>query len=77
MAYNKKNYWMRIIDVQERFLELQDEYPFIPKNKMHKDYIYPEFKISYRTFSEYLGINAKRELKKYIEIENNQTKLFD
>lgn len=76
MAYNNKNYWLKIIDIQEEILRLQDEYLDIKLKTIHKDFIYPKWKISYKTMSNYMGVNAKRELKKYTEAQNNQTKLF-
>jgi hypothetical protein len=75
MAYNKKNYWLLIIDIQELVLKLQDEHLDIRLKRIHKDFVYPKYKITYRTLSTYLGVPAKRELKKYLEIENTQTKL--
>ncbi len=75
MAYNNKNYWKRIVDIQEWVLELQENNEDIKLKTIHKNYIYPKYRISYKTFSNYLGIPAKRNLKKYEETQNNQTKL--
>jgi len=78
MAYNNKNYWLRIIDIQELVLNLQEEHLCITMKKIHEDYIFPKWKISYKTFSNYMGINAKRELKKYEKQEKQQLKIdFD
>lgn len=63
MAYNKKNYYEKVIQIQE-----------ITQNQMHKfgltykeiyyKFIEKQFHISRRTFQTYLEIPAKRELKK-------------
>ncbi|QEE51061.1 hypothetical protein FUA48_16195 [Flavobacterium alkalisoli] len=74
MAYNKKNYYTRIIEIQNLTKDCQS----LGMTNVHiyKTYILPHYHISKRTFDEYLGIPAERELKKLKEAENNQTKLF-
>lgn len=62
MAYNKENYLQKIIKIQEITKELQKK----GATNVHifKEHIQPQFYISKRTFDEYLGIPAERELKK-------------
>lgn len=65
MAYNRKNYLKKIIEIQEITLKYRKEGLFY-KEIFHK-YIEKEYYISKKTFDNYLGINAKKELK---ELDN-------
>lgn len=65
MAYNRRNHLLRVIKVQEITLEYQKTGSTLIWIFNHV--IHPQFTISYNTYSSYLGINAKAELKK---IEN-------
>lgn len=65
MAYNKRNYLQRIIDIQNVYLEhcangVSGEYVYIR-------YIRPVYFISRATFYKYLGINAKKLIKELDE----------
>lgn len=62
MAYNKLNYYKRIIEIQEITLEKQKV--GIPNTRIYKDYIKDRYLIADSTFKRYLAIPAKRELKK-------------
>lgn len=64
MAYNRENFLKRVIQMQELVLKLQaqDEDMFL--KEIYWQHVYPSFGISYRTFHNWLGINAKAELKK-------------
>ncbi len=64
MAYNKNNFYKRVIKIQNIVLDLKYKDEDITYKEIYWEYIEPKFNISYRTFSSYLGINAKRELKK-------------
>lgn len=75
MAYNKKNYYKRIIEIQELTKELQAI--GLSNTKIYKQHIKGGYFISKRTFDEYLGIPAQRELNKMLEAEKQQMKLFD
>ncbi|AXG70457.1 hypothetical protein KORDIASMS9_02697 [Kordia sp. SMS9] len=75
MAYSKKNKYKRIIDIQEIVKQYQNE--GLSNTKIFELHIEPIYRISKRTFDEYLGVPAQRELKKIIEQENLQFKLFD
>jgi hypothetical protein len=74
MAYNKKNRLKRIIEIQNIVLEHQKL--GMTNKKIYELHIRPRFRISKRTFDEYLGVPAKRDLKTLIENETkpNQNK---
>ncbi|GHV40395.1 hypothetical protein FACS1894179_06850 [Bacteroidia bacterium] len=62
MAYNKRNLYLKIIEIQNIVLKGQergDSQKEIFYNEIEKVYF-----ISMRTFYKYLDINAKAELKK-------------
>ncbi len=67
MAYNKKNRLKRIIEIQNIVLEYQKQ--GLPNKKIYELHIRNRFRISKRTFDEYLGIPAKRDLKELIKNE--------
>ena len=67
MAYNKKNRLKRIIEIQNIVLAYQKQ--GLPNKKIYELHIRKRFRISKRTFDEYLGIPAKRDLKELIENE--------
>jgi hypothetical protein len=61
MAYNKRNNMQRIIDIQNITLENQQR--GVTKKWIFENLIEPVYHISERTYSKYLGINAKRLIK--------------
>lgn len=63
MAYSKKNYYKKIVRIQEITQKQIDSYGLNYKEIYYR-FIEPEFNISIRTYRNYLGIPAKRELKK-------------
>jgi len=70
MAFNKKNYYKKIIKIQEiTKKELQNG--ILSQKEIFFQMIEPEFDISIRTFQTYLGVPAKRELKKLEELEKS------
>lgn len=69
MAYNKKNFYKRIIKIQNLVLKKKDENAELFFKEIYWQFIYPNYDISYRTYNSYLAIPAKRELKKIIEQE--------
>lgn len=73
MAYNKKNFYVKIVEVQELVLDLYHKKGLTYK-EIYWQHVYPKYHISYRTFHSYLGTPAKRELKKLQE--SNQLNLF-
>lgn len=69
MAYNKKNYYTKISRIQDITQE-HKSCDLTYKEIFHK-YIEPQFHISIRTYGTYLGIPAKRELRKIQEEETS------
>lgn len=71
MSYNKKNYYSRVIEIQNIVLAEKQKDESIYLKTIYWDLIYPKYKICYRTFQSYLGINAKSELKKLLIAEKD------
>ena len=69
MAYNKKNRLKRIIEIQNIVLDYQKL--GLSNKKIYELHIRNRFRISKRTFDEYLGIPAKRDLQEMIENEKD------
>ena len=63
MAYNRRNYLIKVIEIQNIVLELKGRDGDMRLKNIYREYIFPKYLISYRTFSNYLSINAKKELK--------------
>ena len=63
MAYNRRNYLIKVIEIQNIVLELTGRDGDMRLKNIYWEYIFPKYLISYRTFSNYLSINAKKELK--------------
>lgn len=61
MSYNRRNLLQRIIDIQE--IVLKHKSIGITQQRIYEDYIFPVYKISFRTYNEYLGMPAKAQLK--------------
>lgn len=68
MAYNRRNFLKRVLDMQILYLRVQREHRGIPNTVIYRDYVHPKFGISYATFNNWLGIPARRELEK---LDNN------
>ncbi len=77
MAYNRKNLYKKIIEIQNLVLEKKRENEDLYYKEIFHQFIEKQYHISYRTFNSYMGINAKRELKKLELQEQNQIKLFE
>lgn len=71
MAYNKLNYYKRIIKIQEITQEQYHCYGLSYKEIYHQ-FIENQFNICKRTFHTYLGVPAKRELKKLQEAKEQR-----
>lgn len=67
MAYNRKNILSRMIDVQEIYLKYQAL--GLNSKQIFELHVKTQYRISRMTFYNYLGTNAKKELK---DIENNE-----
>lgn len=63
MAYNKKNYYKTIVKIQEITQMQYHQYGLTYKEIFHR-FIEEQFNICKRTYHHYLGVPAKRELKK-------------
>ena len=76
MAYNRKNFLTKVLKVQEIALYHNKQGLFF--KEIYHLYIEKQFHISKRTFDNYLGINARKELKelKANQEQNNQLQLF-
>lgn len=72
MAYNKKNYYKTIVKIQNITQMQHHQFGLTYKEIYHK-FIEDQFCISKRTYHSYLGVPAKRELKKIEAIEKAKT----
>jgi hypothetical protein len=70
MAYNKKNKYNRIIEIQTITMKYKEQ--GVTQEFIYNNYIKPKFYISRDCFYEYLGTNAKGELKKLEEELNKK-----
>jgi hypothetical protein len=61
MAYNRHNYLLRIIDIQNITLEHQKR--GATRRWIFRNVVKPNYYISEATYRKYLGINAKRLIK--------------
>ena len=75
MAYNRENLLKRMIDVQEIYLHWQEM--GLNATKIYDEHIKPTYHISRATFYNYLGTNAKKELKDLESASKQQQKLFN
>ena len=69
MGYNKKNLLIKIIDVQDIYMEHSSK--GATAKWIFNELIYPKYRISRATFYNYLATNAKMELKKIQEVKKN------
>ncbi len=76
MAYNKRNYYQTIIDIQEVVAPLRLKSGLSYK-EIFWQHVYPRWRMSYRTFHTYMGIPAKRLLKEMEQESAKQLSLFD
>ncbi len=63
MAYNKKNYYNTIIKIQD-ITQVQYHQFGLSYKEIYYKFIENQFNICKRTYHTYLGVPAKRELKK-------------
>lgn len=63
MAYSKKNYYKRIVKIQE-ITQFQYHTFGLSYKEIYFSFVESQFNISKRTYHHYLGVPAKRELKK-------------
>ena len=62
--YTKKNYYRRIISIQKLTRHLQEL--GLSNTRIYELHIRKRFQISKRTYDEYLGVPAKKQLEKLI-----------
>lgn len=74
MAYNKKNYYKTIVKIQE-ITQIQYHQFGLSYKEIYYRFIENQFHISKRTFHTYLGVPAKRELKKLEATEKVESNL--
>ncbi|MGB1295761.1 MAG: hypothetical protein ACPG6V_09790 [Flavobacteriales bacterium] len=67
MAYCKKNYYKKVLEVQKMTIDLQKL--GLTNTAIFNNHIRNRFFISKRTFDEYLGVPAALNLQKIIENE--------
>lgn len=72
MAYNKRNLYTRIVEIQDIVLSKQKSYP--TQKELFYTEIEPLYHISIRTFQNYLEIPAKAELEKIKKREAEKLK---
>ena len=62
MSYNRKNYLLKVSEIQAIVMEHTKR--GITQEWVYRTIIFPTYRISRGTFYNYLGCNAKAELKK-------------
>jgi hypothetical protein len=74
-GYNRRNFLLRVKDVNEVYLEYHNH--GVPAEYIFRNYINERFRIGRTTFFEYLTIPYKRELELLDRKQNKQISLFD
>ena len=72
MAYTKTNYYKRIVKIQE-ITQFQIDTFGLSYKEIYYAFVDNQFNISKRTYHNYLGVPAKRELKKLEAAEKKET----
>ena len=73
MAYNKKNILTRIVDIQD--ITLANTRKGVTQEWVYANIVFPQYRISRRTYYNYLSIPAKKLLKE--REHNKQMVLFN
>lgn len=68
MGYNKKNFIDRVIDIQE--LTLENTKRGVTQEWIYANIIFPEYRISKRTYYNYLALPAKKMKREFNCITN-------
>ncbi|MCT4602764.1 MAG: hypothetical protein N4A59_07695 [Marinifilum sp.] len=74
MGYNKRNLLIKIIEVQNIYVEHSKR--GATAKWIFNELIHPKFRISRATFYNYLGTNAKKELKE-LDANNKEKRLAE
>ncbi len=75
MAYTCRNRLQRIIDIQS--ITLEHTVKGVTQEHVYNTLIYPIYRISRRTYYNYLSSNAKADLKKLESNKAKQMALFN
>jgi hypothetical protein len=73
MAYNRLNILTRIVIIQE--ITMQHTAKGVTQEWVYSNLVFPTYRVSRRTYYNYLGTPAKMELKK-IDKQPKQMQLF-
>ena len=76
MAYNRRNLLERIVEIQEIVLREKKE-NYLTQQQIFETIIKPQYRICLGTFNNYLGTNAKKELKQLQDNEKRFERLKD
>lgn len=72
----QRNKLLRYQDVLDYYHKVKQENRYINIVELHRDFIYPKFKISRTTLYTILGTPVQKELKEIKAIEDSQLNLF-
>lgn len=71
MAYNKKYYYMRVLEAQLFVRRIQKEHRGLPMSVIYRDYVRDKFFISKSTFDRWMEVPAALELGKMDKITDD------
>lgn len=75
MAYNRRNILSKILEIQT--LTLEHRRRGVSQEWVYRNLIYPTYRISRTTYYNYLGCNARAELKRVQALSVQQQLPFD
>ena len=67
MAYCRRFYLRRVLEVQLFVREIQEKHRGLPMSVIYRTYIKDKYHISYATFNRWMGVPAAVELRKLEE----------
>lgn len=74
MAYNRRNLLTRVGWIQD--ITLEHTRRGVTQEWVYNNIIFPTYRISRRTYYNYLSINARKELGKLLAASDRQLQLF-
>lgn len=78
MAYNRKNILLRMIDIQDIYMaNSRRQRGNMLDCDIYDKLVAPTYHISRKTFYDYLGTNAKKELADLLAAKEKQLTLFE